>query len=37
MSYVPGAQDGVLLGKAEKSAYCGASALRRFAYTHLYL
>jgi hypothetical protein len=33
MSYVPSPQDTLLFGKAKKLA-SGASALRRFAYTH---
>jgi hypothetical protein len=36
MSYVPGPDDGLLFREAEKLAD-GASTLRRFAYTHLYL
>jgi hypothetical protein len=37
MSYVPGAQDGLLLGQAEKLPAGGSSTLRRFAYTHSYV
>jgi hypothetical protein len=37
MSYVHRPQDGFLRCEAEKVAFCGPSALRRFAYTHRYL
>jgi hypothetical protein len=37
MSYIPGSQDGLLLGKPKKLASGGPSTLRCFAYTHIYL
>jgi hypothetical protein len=36
-SYVPGSDDRLLPGKAEKLAFGGSSTSRRFAYTHKYL